>query len=495
MARRYHRHVFMRLLLVCLIASCAATAELPNVVFLEPAGKVNTASAEIQEKMPLYRRVADASKYTPWLRYESAQRALRLYAQAAQIAHPGGVPDYYVALVKGGNHAAVGFRLETGGGVEDYPRTAYILLDADPERFQTTMFHETGHVAMDMLAGGRRLDGLDIASIPHSTAALTDRTTAFSEGYAIHLETLAAHLAHSEYLRSFYHHESVEFGEAPYRQNEYYRGASDLTTFSQSFARYYDVRENFFAFASAFCGPDYLRVQLETARDFATLRDADQLLQAEGFYASFFFLYALRGAELPIEETIAGREARMLRAMAAMFARVKTDQSTPWLLELVTEYMRLFPDERTEIVDALNDLSHGVFVDPGAAALWRAHYLASLRLDLANLDRDAINTARKRWRERVLADPRVWFSRIGPEIVCTVPAVTVRLVVFGEAAPLRFDVNTAQVGILKLIPGITDGEIARWTAERARRPFASAADFRERAAPRDSTLAALKFSD
>ncbi len=334
----------MRLLWVCLMASYAVAAELPNVVFLEPAGKVNTASAEIRENMPLYRRATHASKYEPWLHNESAQRALRLYAQTARIAAPGAdVPDYYVALVPGGNHAAVGFRLETASGVKEYPRTAYILLEAGPEWFETTMYHETGHVAMDMLAGGRRLDGLEVASIPHSTAALSDRTTAFSEGYAIHLETLAAHLARSEGLRWRYQHYSIGFGDAPYRQNEYYRGASDLTTFSQDMARYYDVRENHFAFESAFRGPDYLRVQLESARDFATVRDANQLLQSEGFYASFFFLFAMRGADLPTEETVAQREEKMLRAMAAMFGSVKTDISTPWLLDLVTQYMRLFP--------------------------------------------------------------------------------------------------------------------------------------------------------
>ena len=307
----------MRALLLCLIVSCATGAELPKVVFLEPAGKVNTASAEIRESMPLYRPAADPSKYETWLRNESAQRALRLYAQAARIASPGApVPPYYVALVKGGNHGAVGFRIETRAGVKEYPRTAYILLDAEPELFETTMYHETGHVVMDMLAGGRRLDGLEVASIPHSTAALSDRTTAFSEGWAIHLETLAAHLASSPELRRHYYHPSAGFGDVRYRDSEYYRGASDLTTFSQDMARYYDVRENFFSFESAFRGPDYLRVQLETARDFATLRDADQLLQSEGFYASFFFLFDMRGAQPPDEETVAQREDQMLQAMA-----------------------------------------------------------------------------------------------------------------------------------------------------------------------------------
>ena len=480
--------------MLCLMAACAAAAEFPHVVFLEPVGKVNTATAEIREDMPLYRRVSNASKYEPWLHNESAERALRLYAQAARIATPGAdVPDYYVALVKGGNHAAVGFRLETMSGVKDYPRTAYILLEPDAESFETTMFHETGHVAMDMLAGGRRLDGKEVASIPHSTAARSDRTSAFSEGWAIHLETLAAHLARGADSRARYQHYAVGFGDAPYRQNEYYRGASDLTTFSQSMARYYDVRENHFAFESAFRGPDYLRVQLEKARDFATLRDANQLLQSEGFYASFFFLFAMRGANLPSEETVAQREDRMLHAMAAMFAASKSDISTPWQLDLVTAYMRLYPDERATIVDALNDLSHGVFVDPGAGALWREHYLASLRLDLEHLHRDAINAARKRWREQVLADPQVLYSRIGPEIVCTVPAVSVRLVAFGEDTPLRFDVNTVQEGVLRLVPGITDDEIARIAAERARLPFASTDDFRRRAALRAGTLAQLRL--
>jgi hypothetical protein len=172
---------------------------------------------------------------------------------------------------------------------------------------------------------------------------------------------------------------------------------------------------------------------------------------------------------------------------------VKTDISTPWLLELVTQYMRLYPEERAEIVDALNDLSHGVFVDPGASALWREHYLASLRLDLAHLNRDAINAARKRWREQAMADPHILFSRIGPEIVCTVPAVTVRLAAFGEDAPLRFDVNTVQEGILRLVPGMADDEIARFAAERAKAPFASAGDFRRRVVLRAATLTGMNM--
>jgi len=85
----------MRPLLPFLLTSIAWAADLPKVIFLEPVAVVETKAAEIHEKMPLYQRVADDSKYRPWLSYESAQRALRLYAQASRIAAPvPSVPDY-----------------------------------------------------------------------------------------------------------------------------------------------------------------------------------------------------------------------------------------------------------------------------------------------------------------------------------------------------------------------------------------------------------------
>ena len=70
-----------------------------------------------------------------------------------------------------------------------------------------------------------------------------------------------------------------------------------------------------------------------------------------------------------------------------------------------------------------------------------------------------------------------------------------RIAAFGEDMTVRFDLNTVQPGIMRLIPGITEDEVSRWLAERARTPFAAPDDFRARqilAAPR---LAALHFDD
>ena len=171
----YSPRTWLRMGVLAGLMAAGAAGQAPvRVIFLEPVSAVDTKGAEISTENLLYRLAANPERYTPWLNNESAARAFRLYRDACEIAHPGGgVPDYYVALVKGGNHAATGFRLESGGKVEEHPRQPYILLDAEDWRFETTLLHETGHMAISMLAGGRGLAAKEIASIPHSTAALT----------------------------------------------------------------------------------------------------------------------------------------------------------------------------------------------------------------------------------------------------------------------------------------------------------------------------------
>lgn len=396
-------------------------------------------------------------------------------------------------LCLNGNHAAVGFKLQRGDQVEEHIKQAYILLDPSPSQFESTLLHETGHVVMEMLAGGRQLDGNEVSAIPHTTAALSDRGTAFSEGWAIHLEALAAHLNHDQLTLQRFQRGQVLFGDVAFRDSEYYRQSSDLATFSQSVARYIDVRDNNFAFEPAYQGPDYLRVQMEKARDFSSVRSADQLLQSEGFNASFFFLSTIRGASVPSEKEIAEREQHLLVAMRAMFAEDNWDLASPWLVRFVIAYMKQFPDDRTARADALNDLSHGVFVDPEAERIWKSHYMAALSLDKKNMDIAGINERRLKWRAEVLMNPQVLFSQLGPELPCTLPGTKVRLAAFGEDSPVIFDINTAPAGILRLVPGIDETEVGSWRDQRSKKPFASYEDFKVRAGLRPATLAALQF--
>ncbi len=274
--------------------------------------------------------------------------------------------------------------------------------------------------------------------------------------------------------------EWLDFGSSRIKTGEYYRHASHLATFSQSVARYAEVRDNNFAFASAYKQPNYLRVQLEKARDFATLRNPNQLLQSEGFNASFFFGLMIRGKGIPDAELRAQRRGQMLETLADILGETDHDAESPFLLHFVAAYMKRYPAEAGEIADLLVDLSHGVFVDPGAASLWRRFYLAALTLDIRNLPRSEMMKVRKRWRSSITSDPQVLFSRLGPQLVAKVAAARVRLVAFGTDVALSFDLDTVQEGILRLIPEITTDDISAWLRERAKCAFQSVADFDKR---------------
>jgi hypothetical protein len=362
------------------------------------------------------------------LHNESARLALDLYAKAWALT-PGGrrgdSPVYYVALVPAGNHAAVGMRLVEDSNPNDHARTPFVKLAPEDWVFSTTLLHETGHVILSMLNGGAVIPTREIAAISHTTAALTDRGTAFDEGFAIHLETLAAHFTSDDFLRERYHHQRFRFGVAD-GLGEYHRHAADLLSFSQTVARYHEVRENNFAFSPAYTGPDYLRVQLEKSRDFASLRDANQLLQSEGFYASFFFDLLLRGDATPTPEIVHARQQKMLVALSEMFATGAPKSDDPFLLLFVEAYQRTSPSDASEVIDVLLDLSHGVFVDHQAASLWRQHYLGALHLDLAERRNAQIEAARTRWRSEVARDPRVLYRYLGPQIRAEAIGPTVR---------------------------------------------------------------------
>jgi hypothetical protein len=458
-------------------------AQLPPVVFMEARPGV------ARDADSTYVQITDSARlttYRSWLDNESARFALHLYEVARDLARrdygDGGQPDaYHIALVPGGNHASVGFRVVgPDGRVAAYPHGAYMLLDAQDWRFTTTFLHETGHVALGMLAGGRRIPSREVAPIPHTVAALTDRGTAFDEGFAIHLETLMAHIGREAWLRNKYHHEQFLFGDQPGGLAEYYRQTSDLLTFAQTVGRYALVRDNHFAFAPAWKGADYVRVELEPARDVAALRDPNQLLQSEGFYASVLFGMLMRGRSLPDSATIWTREETLLAAAGDALRRAGDDPDAPFLIYLVESLLGRTANPDADVVDPFLDLSHGVFVDPGAAALWRRHYLASLSLDLAQVDRDSINAARGRWRTAVLADPAILYSRLGPQLVCKVADVTVTLPALGDPAPLSFDANTVEEGVLRMVPGVDDARLRSWQKARAERPFADWADLQRR---------------
>ena len=457
-----------------LLYSSIAHGVTPQVFFMEPE------KTQKEEGLPAFRLVTDESKlniYKKWIDNDAARWAFDLYARALKIKQKD-TDAYYVALVEGGNHAEVGFKLLSDSGEQSFPDSSYIKLDPDPTVFKATLLHETGHMILAILNGGKKIPQLGIVSIPHTTAALTDRGTAFDEGFAIHLETLAAHYLNDPDIRSRYDHQNFQAG-VPSMLGEYHRIAGDLLSYSQTSTRYIEVRENYFAFAPAFKGPDYFRVQLEKPRDFTTLRDANQLLQSEGFHASFFFTHMVRGSHPAYDDVISGRQTKMLEVLAAVLSE-KNDGHTPFLLSFVENYLSKFPDEGKEVMDVFLDLCHGVFVDKNAAKLWRDHYLGALHLDIAEKENKPIETARAQWRTQVIADPKILYSLLGPQVAVKIPEQSILLIGFEESAPLAFDINTVDEGIIQMVPEITAEQKQSWINQRTIKAFSDFEDFKKR---------------
>jgi len=487
-----------RLFALCALMLLPLVAEnrAATVVFLTPD---KSASGQPPAYVPVS-DPAELARFEKWLQIPSAQMAVDLYTDAREAAIARGLAKnqpklYHIALEEGGNYPAVGLRVRRGKSFDSFPDAGFIKLDPSEDFFRSTLIHETGHVAAAMLNGGRMPRAKPMASLPHSNAALTDRVTAFNEGFGIHLETVAAHIANDPAIRSRYNHEQFLFGPGAGRRSEYSHAAFDLMNFAQVTGRYYDVRENTFAFESAFQQPDYARVQYEKARDFATLRDANQLLQSEGFYATFFFSLVARGEAVPSRDVVRQREKQLLEALADMFEGRQLDAGSPFLLYFVESYTKRFPEEKEQTIDILLDLSHAVFVDSKAQTLWRDYYLAALNLDLEKVRSGAIENVRKAWHDAVVKDPAILYSRLGPQIRCTVEGVDVGLVAFQEKQPLAFDINTVQPGIIRMIPGISDAEAARWLDQRSQKPFATAADFRTRSGLSRVTLQRLTLNE
>jgi hypothetical protein len=465
-----------------------------RIVFIEPD---SSRQDSINQYFHIVKDTARINLYHQWLNNPAAQMALDLYQRAWNIVNPmtnanPQTPVYYIALIKGGNYGDVGFQLVSSSVVEDHSTTPFIKLDPSDWVFNTTFLHETGHVILALLNGGRKIPVKEMASISHTTAALTDRKTAFDEGFAEHLETLAAHILNDPLIETRYLHRQFRFG-VPDNQGEYNRPVGDLLTFSQTRTRYYDVRENNFAFAPTYNGADYLRVQMEKSRDFAVLRNANQLLQSEGFYATFFFSVIVRGNSTPTQELVHERQQRVLESLREMFVTNHIDPDTPFLVHFVETYMHRYPSEAKEIADVFLDLSHGVFVDRNAAKIWKDHYLGALKLDMAERDNETLWKARESWEANVVKNPKILYTFLGPQIRCEIPGQTVLIVAFEEPSPLAFDINTVGEGIIRMIPGITDTQIWNWISARAEKAFSSIDDFKKRSGVTDKVLSAMKF--
>lgn len=142
----------------------------------------------------------------------------------------------------------------------------------------------------------------------------------------------------------------------------------------------------------------------------------------------------------------------------------------------------VFLEPTAEAISKFLDLSHGATMSPRAEALWADLYQASLRFDVRRMQEipAALEKDRAESEKDALSDPAALGRNLGPVIVVEVPDSLVQMEFFGGREPLRFDLNAATRGQLRLIRGLDASAVDRILAERNQGFFKSLEDFSAR---------------
>ncbi len=458
--------------------------------FMEPVANVKSQRGSPSRRQ--WREITSATRLDKLRRFadnQAARFALACYRQAWALNPPPQIdgPTLFIGLEPRGNFARVGFDLTTvSGKVLSLPEMPYLILDEQPRRFQVTLLHETAHVIHGLLiaAFNERVKPepehpIAVAPIPHSTAAITDRRTAFNEGWAIHFETVYAHCSNDPATSAFYQRRNLRYGPARDVAAEYYAALRDFLSYSQNFARYWAVRDGWYAFVAP-PTDDYLRQQLDLARDLRTLRNANALMSSEGFIASVFFHMALPEGCQPFEQMASLYRPLFQTLRATETTRTVLDKAP--LVDLIGALKSHDPALFKRAVFAFLDLSHGVTIDSRASTLWQRLFDAAISVDRPAFRKTStlIEKRRRNWEQEALQDVAALTRRLGPVLVFEAPGKTVGVAVFGKKRPLSFDLNAVSSNVLQLVPGLNPRQVADIVTERARAPFKNAVDFATR---------------
>ncbi|MBT3218627.1 MAG: hypothetical protein HN348_06005 [Proteobacteria bacterium] len=466
------RHVFCFLVLLLLPSSTLArphkkaqTDDLSlDVVYMERADR-GSPFHRIDERERI-------EKLLQWMDNEAADFALRLYRSAWQRRLDGQPPVFYIALEAGGNHASQGFTLIEGDDtLVDDDQMPFILLDEQEYRFSGTLLHETGHLILGLL-GAEPVD-TDVSYVFHTTPAVTDRWTAFNEGFAQHLETIYAERVTDPDMRLHFDNRSSTFGPT---SKHFFGPAMDLRTLSQTWQRFNGVRDNRFAHPAAYDGPDLLRHAIDPERDLSRLRNSSQLLACEGFVATVFYRLGTTSAPGPLSSL---DYEPIFDALAKAFQYESVHVDHLWLLHTINSLAEVRPEARTIFLDLsrLTTVSNQMLED------WPQIYDAGLRVnvkaygDWQQQEAEIFN----HWVARLEQDHSLLAAAVAPEVFVCVDKKTVVPQLIQQSVDLCFDLNAATIPQLRAIDGADEHWLDEVVEERLPRPFQDLPDLGERA--------------
>lgn len=438
------------------------------------------------ESPPLYRRLrTDEPEWEPVTRIMSLpyiRSFLRLGRASLNMLENRGerVIPHHFALRGSDPRPMMGFSLKEGG---THPTTPYTMLNSDQQildggGLEAILLHEYGHVIMYGLLGMSFLSRLPRPwNRMHLSTSVTDYSTAFIEGWGIHLECLSAQLSPTGPVK-----EQGWFDPSPF---------SHFLCRTEQRARINRVTANDFinrpleAGVLARGSRDTHRVLAFQAAHGATdpslLLGPQAMLSSEGVAASLFHRIAcdpeVRAARQepgfyrqfntggktgtapnPMENGY----LKLFAAFRAM-AEIPATEDLPALAAFIARYGQLFPEERENIYRIFIENTAGVTVSPDASPLYAELSFLGRTGDIPGLRR-----AGKEWNEmmgtalaRSLNEPspgRGLVELVGPELWLTSEEVTVSSAAWlPPDSPLVLNLNTCSATELSAVPGLSPG--------------------------------------
>ncbi len=214
--------------------------------------------------------------------------------------------------------------------------------------FEETFAHEMGHVLL-----GRVFPNLPdgYSRTPHRVTALTDRVTAFDEGFAIHFQGLARAISDNRAL--------TVFGPGNVTRPFVAFWSSSV----ESSWRVHGMQSNTFALQQLeYQGTagETPNVDTSTLYDAGNLKSPEQMLASEGVVATFFYRFLVHSGQ--DDAQLIGRYERLLATLHKLSSSGKHLLASPWPL-LVSVYAAENKSEANDIYGAFVETTYGAALD------------------------------------------------------------------------------------------------------------------------------------
>ena len=497
------------------------------VPVLDSQQSVVTASTAEGKPYPVF-RVAAESRTVNQVRHELetsfAQQVLKLDRYARNLAlgrrqtagaaaeEALSAPMYLLMSTEEGGYARFGFWLEEAKGKRRLVLAGYVDLvvradSVDSGDFEEIFSHELGHLISKTLIGGvpcgpsRKM---------HQSMTVTDYPTAFYEGYAEHFQPLARDATTNTAVRKMMDG----------------RGATDLELFWLSAAdaqlRSDGVKRNWFIHRKPLpalaleSNPDLYRlfVDDETSTTFfpTELKNGQEMMASEGVIATLFyrlvndrrlgqsyrepaFYKAFAGAPVGTpQEAVTPYENVNLKLFAAMDKLCGRTATGPQIIELVSEYARLFPDEAKRIYELFIETTWGATASQEVAAALQHAAAIGHRGDMALFRQQHVFPALDALIGEVSGGKRMIDANLGPELWVVNAGFKIASPVWDtqRTQPLTININTASVAELMTVPGVDLQMARRIIAARDARGFFRSLDELSAAGVPDGAMGSLR---